>query len=95
MRTEYKGQCDRVRRQGAADEERWQGMMRAARPVATRTFLQNVDLGPLLDEDETPAEWVRQAQASDPSTAFYRSWWGDRPCWFAQTAGFEFIFVEE
>jgi hypothetical protein len=95
MRTKYKGQCDRVRRQSAMDEQRWQDMMAAAERVSMSAFLRSVDISPLLDEDETAREWVRNARRSDPDTDFYQSWWGDRPCWFIQSAGFEFIFVEE
>lgn len=90
----YLGQCNIVRRRGAAEEAMWHAMIAAAQPISTAAFLRNVDLTPLLDDGETPQDFVRGAKASDPDTGTYESIWGDRRCWFLQTAGFEFIFVE-
>lgn len=93
--TRYLGQCDVVRRAGASSEHNWQAMIAGARRVSFRTFLANVDLSPLLDEDETPRAYLASALRSDPATTAYRSWWGPERCWFLQTAGFEFIFLEQ
>lgn len=89
----YLGQCNVLRRGSASREQKWQAMMRCAEPVSFATFLANVDLSELLDDDETPREYLANAVRSDPATGVYRSWWGEDPAWFLQTAGFEFIFV--
>jgi len=93
-RRKYVGQCDRVRRQSASNEEKWQAMMSCAEPVSATTFLENVDIGDLLEDDETAKQWIADAVRSDSSTGFYRSWWGNDRAWFIQTAGFEFIFLD-
>jgi len=72
----------------------WHVMMDAAKPISTATFLRHVDLSPLLDDDETPQDFIRGAKSSDPDAGTYESVWGDRRCWFLQASGFEFIFVE-
>jgi hypothetical protein len=90
----YIGQCSSVRRRGAADEALYHAMIAAARPVSVAEFLRHVDFTPLLDDEETPREFIRGAKRSDPETGTYESLWGDRRCWYLYTAGFEFIFVE-
>ena len=93
----YLGQCDRVRRISASNEEKWHQMMGCAEKVPTKTFLDHVDFSPLLEEDEpehTADRYIADAKREDPTTGTYRSWWGDKRAWFLQTAGFEFIFVE-
>lgn len=70
-------------------------MIARAVPVSVETMLRHVDISELLDEDETPRQFMRELKLSDRSTQTYRSWWGDQRCWFIDTRGFEFIFVEE
>jgi hypothetical protein len=93
-RRKYVGQCDRVRRQSATNEEKWQAMMGCAEAVSAKTFLENVDISDLLEEDETAKQWIEDARRQDSSTGFYLSWWGTERAWFIQTAGFEFIFLD-
>lgn len=96
-RRKYVGQCDRVRRAGASNEEKWQAMMNCAHAVSAATFLDNVDITDLLEEDETAKQskqWIADAMRTDSSTSFYRSWWGTERAWFIATAGFEFIFLD-
>ena len=93
------GTCDRVRRRSASNEEKWHAMMCAAEPVSVETFLAHVDLWPILDREEEPEygpeQWVADQQRADPTAGAYRSWWGPDRAWFFQTAGFEYIFVED
>jgi hypothetical protein len=92
--SQYIGQCDRVRRKNASNEHKWHAMMGCAEPISFQTFLAHVDMAPMLDEDETPSNWITEHRRSDPSTQAYRSWWGTERCWFIQTAGYEFIFLD-
>lgn len=94
MRASYIGQCDQLRRGNADNEAKWHAMMERRAEVTFPSFVRNVDMSPLLDEGDTPESYIALASLSDPSTAAYRSWWGTQRCWFLQTAGFEFIFVE-
>lgn len=92
--TEYLGQCDLLRRKGLLNEAKWQEMMAKKQPISFKAFTSHVDMSPMLDEDDTPKNWLAEHLRSDPTTKAYRSWWGDVRCWFIQTAGFEFIFLE-
>jgi hypothetical protein len=85
----YVGQCDDVRRRDPEGEANWQSMMALAEPVSAEVLLRHVDIAPLLDEDETARQFIRDSKAKA-----YRSYWGDARCWFLSIAGFEFIFVE-
>ena len=67
-------------------------MMKNKRPISTKVFLKNVDMTPMLDEDETPLEYIEYSKLSDKSTQTYKSTWGSKVM-FLQTAEFEFIFV--
>lgn len=90
----YAGQCDKLRRNNPTNEAKWQAMMVRAADVSFDSFVRHVEMSPLLDTGETPESYIAAASLTDPSTRACRSWWGDRRCWFLQTAGFEFIFVE-
>jgi len=92
--SKYIGQCDLLRRKGASNEQKWHAMMSCAEPVSFKTFLAHVDMTPMLDEDDTSSNWITEHRRSDPSTQAYRSWWGTERCWFIQTAGYEFIFLD-
>jgi len=92
--TRYLGQCNVVRRRGAAEEALWHAMIAAAHPISKATFLRHVDLSPLLDDGETAQGFLRTVEASDPDATMYESMWGHQRCWYLQTSGFEFIFVE-
>ncbi len=82
-RYEYLGQCDRLRRGSPAGERAWQEMMAKATPIARRAWLAKVDLTPLLDEDETPDEWLSGHEAP----VFRVSVWDGCKAAFLQTAG--------
>lgn len=90
----YAGQCDKLRRNNPTNEVKWQAMMSRAVRVPFDTFIDRVEMQPLLDDGETAESYIAAASLNDAGTGAYRSWWGDRRCWFLQTAGFEFIFVE-
>jgi len=51
-----------------------------------------VDFSKILDDDETPEEWLKNALRSDPESGAYKSNWGNELTLLFQTAGFEFIF---
>jgi len=89
---QYMGQCDKVRCQSGQNEVYWQQMMSQKSPVSFDEFMSSVDLSSLLDEDESPEEYM-QGHANDPSLGFYKSMWGNTPCYFFQSHGFEFIFT--
>ena len=67
--------------------------MARAKPISMKTLLRRADISPLLDEDETPQQFLAELARADPSTAAYSSWWGKSRCWFIATSGFEFIFL--
>ncbi len=90
----YIGQCDRLRRLPGG-EELWQVMMSARRPIGIKEFLHSCDMTPICEEGETPEQMVADWMREDTSTAAYFSQWGDKPCMFIQTSGFEFIFSPE
>ena len=89
----YIGQCDRLRRNCETNEGYWQEMMTNKKVIPFETFIQSVDMTPMLDEDETPEGFIQDSLAQDPETASYVSNWGDKQAMFLQVAGFEFIFV--
>jgi len=84
----YLGQCDDLRRGGY--EKAWQEMMAQRAPVSANEFFGKVDFSELLDPDETIGEWA----AAHPDVEFFRSTFDGEPCLFAQTRGFEFIWVK-
>lgn len=86
------GTCDRVRRSG--NDALWHKMIAQARKITPQQFLSNVDLSDALDDGETAEEWLGDIMRSEPNATTYESTWGDRRCWFIESAGFEFIFAE-
>jgi hypothetical protein len=92
-RLQYLGQCDVVRKQCDVNEQYWHIMMERAKPISDDDFINNVDMTPILEEDETPESYINDSRMADPETSAYKSIWGDKPCMFFQTHGFEFIFI--
>lgn len=86
----YLGQCDRLR-ETAEGDSKWQAMMAEKKPISMREFEEACDVAILLDEGETLKQFVK----GDPDAGFYSSHWGSQRCMFVQTAGFEFIFVDD
>jgi hypothetical protein len=89
----YLGQCDVLRRNSFANERRWQKMMERKKKVSFSAFLKLTDLAPLLDDGETPRRYLDHLRRKDSATGVYESFWGDKPCLFLQSAGFEFVFT--
>jgi hypothetical protein len=89
---QYLGQCDLLRR-NCANEEYWQDMMKNRVKIEFDVFLNNVNMEEMLDADENPYDYIKEALREDRETAAYKSNWGDKECMFLQTAGFEFIFI--
>lgn len=95
----YLGQCDKLRSKGFKNE--WSAMMTAKQPIEQAEFYLDCDrlsLAEFLDADQyAPAkplsDILTEFVADDPDHGFYKSVWGDKPCLFIKTAGFEFIFV--
>jgi len=83
---QYLGQCDSLRRSGC--EEEWQKMMAQKKPISKAKFASMCDSSKFLDDDETLNDFV----ADHTDIKFYKSMWGNKPCCFIQTAGFEFVF---
>ena len=90
---QYLGQCDRLRMINSDNEEYWHQMMANKRKIPFKTFINSVDMSAILEDDETPEQYLKDSLRSDPETATYVSNWGGKPAMFLQTAGFEFIFV--
>jgi len=84
---QFLGPCDRLRLAG--NEDLWQKMMLLKIPISMSEFEVSCQLDLLLDEGETLMEFI----AGDPESNFFISFWGDQPCMFLQTHGFEFIFI--
>lgn len=90
---QYLGQCDLLRFKGTENEAHWQEMMRNRKKISFKTFLNNVEISQMLDDDEDPIEFLENEKQGDPELAAYVSNWGDKECMFLQNAGFEFIFM--
>lgn len=89
VRWSYLGQCDRVRQDCAGGEGNWQYMIENAVKVPLEELGAVVDVTEIMDEDETWNSYIED----NPDAIAYKSMWGDKPCYFLQTAGFEFIWV--
>lgn len=90
---DYIGQCDSLRRDCNVNEEHWQKMMKLKTPTSFKIFLASVDMSPLIDDQQTPEEYIADALKADPTTKAYKSVWNNNLAMFLQTHGFEFIFV--
>jgi hypothetical protein len=93
MKKRFIGMCDKLRMDCEQNEEHWHEMMANKREIPTEFFIDSVDMTPILDEDETPEEFIEYNKMSDDTSAAYVSNWGDKEAMFFQTAGFEYIFV--
>ena len=94
IKKHFIGQCDVLRKKCSENEDNWEEMMKNKKKISFNTFLSNVDFTPILDdEEESPKQYIQDALRSDPETSTYISNWGNKECFFFQTAGFEFIFV--
>ena len=67
--------------------------MNNKKQISFDEFIKSVDMLKMLDDDENPSDYIKDALRQDSSSAAYISNWGDEECMFFQTAGFEFIFV--
>lgn len=90
---QYIGQCDNLRRACEENEKYWHSMMKNKKKIPINIFINNVNMSPILDDDETPKQFIINSIRQDSESAAYESNWGDKHCMFFQTAGFEFIFV--
>ena len=93
LKKQYIGQCDLLRHKCVENEGYWHEMMKNKYRISFKEFISSVDMARMLDDDETPSDYIKDALKQDISTAAYISNWGDKECMFLQTAGFEFIFV--
>jgi len=90
---QYLGQCDLLRHASPKNEDNWHQMMSNKRKISFKSFIDSVDMTKMLDDDENPVDYIKDALRQDSSSAAYVSNWGDEECMFFQTAGFEFIFI--
>jgi len=84
----YLGQCDKLRCNNIG-EGNWQNMIKSHIKVSQEEFESKCAINELLDEDDPMEEFI----GADPTSYFAKSMWGDKPCYYIMTAGFEFIFV--
>ncbi len=61
-----------------------------AKEISKQEFLDKIDMSPILDEDESPEEWI---QSTGNDIKFYSSNWGIKPVFYVGNKGFEFIFL--
>ena len=59
--------------------------------VSMDEFMAKCDWQAIEDED---AEDMQEFIASDPSSYFAKSIWGEDECYYVMSGGFEFIFVK-
>ena len=90
---QYIGQCDLLRHKCSGNEDNWHDMMKNKKQISFSEFINSVDMQKMLDDGETPEQYIKDALRSDSETLAYISNWGDKEAMFIQTAGFEFIFV--
>ena len=84
----YLGQCNKMRCDNIG-ENNWQEMIQKHTKVPMEEFEANCELSNLIEEGETLEEII----ADDPSSYFAKSVWGNKPCYYIMTKGFEFIYV--
>ena len=89
---QYFGQCDRVRCDQVG-EDNWQKMIRNHVKVTWEELINNCDIDPLLSDDESANDFIRDNMRADPGTYLAKSEWGNSKCYYIMTHGFEFIFV--
>ena len=83
----YIGQCDRIRKN--PDGERfWRYVMGHAVPVSQEEFLNQCDISPLLDENET----VEQFLSDYRTVGYYKANYNNTGYYWFGTRGFEFFF---
>ena len=85
----YLGQCDRLRSGNSCNEQKWQLMIKNSKKVSIEEFKGNCDYMAILDDDESMEDFI----SSDSDSYFAKSMWGETPCYYVMTCGFEFIFV--
>jgi len=84
----YCGQCNQLR-QTLEGERCWQQMIYLREPISMEEFEAACEIETLMDEDETLEDFI----IGDSEAGFYKSLWGNQPCIFIQSSGFEFIFI--
>lgn len=84
----YFGQCNKVRCD-TAGENNWKEMIKKHQKVSQEEFETKCHLESILDPDESLSETI----IDDPDSYFAKSFWGDKPCYYLMTKGFEFIFL--
>lgn len=86
------GVCNKVRSLSNENEQKWYEMMKNKKKVTFKFFIDNTKMYEMLDDDETPENYIKDSIRSDSKTSAYISNWGDEEVLFLQSAGFEFIF---
>lgn len=83
----YFGQCDKVRCDQIG-EKYWQEMIKKHQKVSQEEFADKCNVEELLEDKPLNEEIM-----DDPDSYFAKSWWGNKPCYYLMTKGFEFIFL--
>lgn len=86
--------CNIFRRDYINGEKYWQEMINNKKEISIERFLAGADLSGVVDEDETPEEYIAYQQQSDEQTAVYESVMNNQKCLYLYTAGFEWIFMQ-
>ena len=68
-------------------------MIKNHQKVSSEELKENCDLRPIMDEGETPDDFLDGFIAADPESYFAKSNWGSQDCYYIMTSGFEFIFI--
>ena len=87
-KAKFLGVCDEVRSRPAG-ESFWQKMMNNKKEISEKDFINNVDITPILDDDES---WEDFKSGISDDITFYESF---NNIYFFQTAGFEFIWTRD
>ena len=89
----YLGQCDKLRC-NQDGEDKWHEMIREHEKISQDDFLQFADVSSLFDKKDGSFEnQLDEFIQADPTSYFAKSIWGNQPCLYIMTHGFEFIFV--
>ncbi len=86
----YLGQCDNLRCD-APGEDNWNKMIQNRQIVDISEFKKMCNYEILVEDNETLEEYI----SDGPDSYFAKSIWGERPCYYLMTKGFEFIFVRD
>jgi hypothetical protein len=86
----YLGWCRPVREREPNGEQLWHQMMKKKRRISMDAFLRIVSAEKFEEDSKYTLD---ELCGQDHTAAPYRSVWGDKPCVFFASSGFEFIWI--